>query len=108
MPDASGPQCAVGWRSSHQGNRISELSEKFGKVVVLPACQFELSPQGDLGIVLAHDVESHVAQDGEIVRTIVQAVSGLILAHGNVEAPMEAVFDAGWRRQRFRNSRHDQ
>jgi hypothetical protein len=35
-----------------------------------------------------------VAQDGKMVRTVVQAVSGLILAHGNVVASIEAVLDA--------------
>src|SRR5262249_10135855 len=77
-----------------QGNRISKLSDKLGQVFVIPACELELSTQGRLGVVLSHDIESHVAQDGEIVGSIVEAISGLILVHNDVEAPMEPIFDA--------------
>src|SRR5215467_7607920 len=76
-----------------QGNRISKLSDKLGQVFVIPACELELSTQGRLGVVLSHDIESHVAQDGEIVGSIVEAISGLILVHNDVEAPMEPIFD---------------
>src|SRR5262249_9425017 len=77
-----------------QGNRISKLSDKLGQICVIPACELELSTQGRLGVVLSHDVESHVAQDGEIVGSVVEAISGLILIHNDVEAPMESIFDA--------------
>src|SRR5207244_2227101 len=80
-----------------QGNRTSELGEEAGKVVVLPSGEFELAPQGGLGVVLAHDIESQMAQDGEIVGAVVQAVAGLIFIHDDVEAPVQPVLDAPMR-----------
>src|SRR5882724_357392 len=47
-------------RVKRQGNRTSELGEEAGKVVVLPSGEFELAPQGGLGVVLAHDIESQM------------------------------------------------
>src|SRR5439155_14194099 len=84
------------WPNS-QGNRTSELGEEAGKVVVLPSGEFELAPQGGLGVVLAHDIESQMAQDGEIVGAVVQAVAGLIFIHDDVEAPVQPVLDAPMR-----------
>src|SRR5215831_8346210 len=77
------PLCTGHTRHNGQGNRISKLSDKLGQVFVIPACELELSTQGRLGVVLSHDIESHVAQDGEIVGSIVEAISGLILVHND-------------------------
>ena len=50
-----------------QGNCISKKREELCEVAVFPACKFELCPRRGVGVVLAHDVEGHVAQDGKIV-----------------------------------------
>jgi hypothetical protein len=77
-----------------QGNRTSELCEELAKVIVLPAGEFELAAQGSFGVVLAHDVEGHMASHSEVVGTVVQAISGLIFVHDDVEAPVQAVLNA--------------
>jgi hypothetical protein len=38
------------------------------------------------------DIERHVAQDGMVVGSVVEAVSGLILVQGHIECPVAAVF----------------
>ena len=76
-----------------QGNRISKLSQQVCEEGVVPSCAFDFSSVRDFGFFGVENVEGHVAQDGEIVGSVVEAVSGLILVHGDVQHPMEAVLD---------------
>ena len=68
----------------HQGNRISELREEVDEIIVVPGCDLEFPTEGSLPGILAHDVESHVAQHGEILRSIVHTVSGPIFLHDDI------------------------
>jgi dihydroxy-acid dehydratase len=74
-----------------QGNRISELGKEVDEIIVIPSCDLEFPTEGGLPGILAHDVESHVAQHGEILRSIVHTVSGPIFLHDDIKAPMEAI-----------------
>src|SRR3954454_15145048 len=76
-----------------QGNRISDLGEDFGEERVLPSCPLDLDAQGAFGGLLADEIEGHVAEDGEVVGTVIQAVSGIVFVHDDVEAPVQAVLD---------------
>ena len=77
-----------------QGNRISDLSDEFGEEVVAPAGTFEFASEGALGVFSANEIEGEVAQDGEVLRAAIEAVSRLILVHDDIEGPVEAVLDA--------------
>ena len=44
-----------------------------------------------------HQVERHMAQDGEIVCAVIVAISRLVLVHDGVENPVEPVFDTPMR-----------
>ena len=46
------------------------------------------------GGVLAQEVEGHVAQGGQMVGGVAGAHAALVLAQGDVEHPVEGVFDA--------------
>jgi|GEM_PF-40240 len=75
-------------RVDRQGNRISNLSQHTGEEAVAPGGPPELFWQRALGAFAAHQVECHVAQDGEVLRAIVQAVSRPVFVHGDVQAPV--------------------
>ena len=79
-------------RHSAQGNRISELGEEVDEIIVVPGCDLEFPTEGSLPGILAHDVKSHVARHGEILRSIVHTVSCAIFLHDDIKAPMEAIF----------------
>src|SRR4051794_20774218 len=76
-----------------QGNRISDLGEDFGEICVLPSRPLDLDAQGALGRLLANEIEGHVTEDSEVVGAIIQAISGIVFVHDDVEAPVQAVFD---------------
>jgi hypothetical protein len=40
-----------------------------------------------------HQVERHMAQDGEVVRAVIVAISRLVLVHDGVENSVKPVFD---------------
>src|SRR5208337_518252 len=71
-----------------QGNRISNLSQHTGEEAVAPGGPPELFRQRALGAFATHQVECHVAQDGEVLRAVVQAVSCPVFVHGDVQAPV--------------------
>ena len=65
------------------------------EVVRIPSGALALSRQADFARGIgAEQVQGETAQEGEVVRGIVQADSTGILAEGHVQAPMQAVFDA--------------
>src|SRR5271165_514249 len=74
--------------ASIQGNRISNLSQHTGEEAVAPGGPPELFWQRALGAFATHQVECHVAQDGEVLRAVVQAVSRPVFVHGDVQAPV--------------------
>ena len=56
-----------------QGDRISKQGQEPGEVGFVPTGALELSPERAFLAVFLHDVQDHVAENGEIVGTISQA-----------------------------------
>src|SRR3954466_11905410 len=79
--------------SGTQGNRISDLGEELCEVGVLPAGPFDFDTQGAFGGFLGQEIKGHMAQDGEVMRAVIAAVSGIVLIHNHVQDPMQVVFD---------------
>jgi hypothetical protein len=79
------------FQAKGQGNRISNLSEDFGEECVLPSGPLDLDAQGTLGRLLADEIEGHVAEDGEVVGAVVEAIAGVVLVQDDVEAPVQGV-----------------
>src|SRR3954469_8633230 len=80
-------------RTSRQGNRTSELGEEFCEIGVLPTGPFDFDTQGALGGFLGQEIKGHMAQDGEVMWTVIAAISGIVLIHNHVQDPMQVVFD---------------
>src|SRR3954471_18863954 len=83
----------AGMPSGRQGNRISDLGEELCEVGVLPAGPFDFDTQGAFGGFLGQEIKGHMAQDGEVMRAVIAAVSGIVLIHNHVQDPMQVVFD---------------
>src|SRR5512134_2496687 len=77
-----------------QGNCISDLGKERGEEMVVPCGAFEFKARGALGFFCADDVEGDVAEDGEVLWAVVLAVAGIVLVHGDIEHPMEGVFNS--------------
>src|SRR5258707_10978529 len=76
---------------SVQGNRISKQSQKAVEVGIVPSGPLELSAQRAFASLLLHGVERHMTEDGEIVWSIAQSSSVLILVHDDIEPPVKAI-----------------
>src|SRR5437868_2567433 len=77
-----------------QGDCTS-YGQDFEQVVRIPASQEAFGLDAALrGVLLAQEVEGDVAQYAEIVRPVPHPHAALILAEGDVEDPMQAVFDS--------------
>ena len=66
-------------RAGRRGDRISSGCEKVREL-------------GFASIVASH-FAYEVSEDGEVLRSVAEAVSGLVLVHIDVELPMQGVFD---------------
>jgi hypothetical protein len=86
--------CELQGRPLWQGNRISILSDEFLQESIVPCGPVKFGSKGAFGSIIAHDVESHVSQDCQVFWGFIESGAGLILAEHDVEAPVEAVFDA--------------
>src|SRR4051812_35288445 len=79
---ASPDSCHCG-KASHvanrQGNRISDLGEELCEVGVVPAGPFDFDTQGAFGGFLGKEIKGHMAQDGEVMRAVIAAISGIVL-----------------------------
>src|SRR5215469_17499167 len=73
---------------------VSHGCEKFGEEFVLPPGKVEFAPQRHAGSILLHQVEGHVAENGEVISSVIATVSRLVLVHDGIENPVQAVFDA--------------
>src|SRR5208283_347801 len=56
---------------------------------------------GKSGAIFSHDVQGHVAENGEIVGTVSQTAPVLILVHDDIEPPVQPIFDAPMRANDF-------
>jgi hypothetical protein len=78
-------------RPYFQVNRISKQSQEAVEVGVVPSSPLELSAHRAFGSLLLHGVERHMTEDGEVVWSIAQSSSVLILVHDNIEPPVKAI-----------------
>jgi|GEM_PF-1631846 microcystin degradation protein MlrC len=69
------------------------MSEELCEESIIPSGAFDFALDGALFVIGFDDVEGELAQEGEVLRAVAGAVSGSILAHGNIEHPVEVVFD---------------
>ncbi len=67
----------------------------------MPAGALDLAPKRSFFAVSLHDVEGHVAENGEIVGSVSQPAPVLILVHDDVEQPVQRIFDAPMRTNDF-------
>ena len=81
-----------------QGDRIAKQSQEAGEVGFVPTGSLDLSAERAFLTVFLHDVQDHVAGNGEMLGAVTQPASVLILVHGDVEPPVQAIFDAQWER----------
>src|SRR5215210_5550293 len=72
-------------RLDGQGNRISDLGEELCEVGVLPTGPFDFDTQGALGGFLRQEIKGHMAQDGEVMWALIEAISGIVLIHNHVQ-----------------------
>lgn len=56
-------------------NRISNLSEQGGEESVVPGGAFDFAAVGNSGFLGIEDIDGQVAEDGEVVRPLVEPVS---------------------------------
>ncbi|MHC2541835.1 hypothetical protein ACVINY_002483 [Sinorhizobium meliloti] len=62
--------------------------------LVIPARLFDFPADGGLVGVRSQEVEA--AQEGNVLRAVVLAVSGGVLAEVDIQNPMQFVFDLQW------------
>src|SRR4051812_14086558 len=74
---------------SHMG--FAELGEEAGEEGVVPGGAHALSFDGLLGAFELGKVESQAPQQGDVLRPVIIAGSGLVFVHGHIENPMQAV-----------------
>ena len=89
---ADGGQAGIAGARAIQGNRISEGSEEFGEIGIVPTGPLELAAQRGLRAILLHDVEGHVSQDRKIAWPFAQSGPVLILVHRDIQPPVQPVF----------------
>src|SRR5215203_3036340 len=77
---------------------FAELGEKAGEEGVVPCGAHTLSFHGLLRAFESGKVESKAAQQGDVLRPVIAAVSGLVFVHGHVEDPMQTVLHPQWAR----------
>ena len=83
-----------------QGDCISKQGQVPGEVGFVQLARLNL-PRSDLFAALLHDVDGHVAENGDIVGTVSQMAAVLILVHDDIEPPVQAMFDAPMRADDF-------
>src|ERR1700755_51000 len=74
---------------------LSHVAEEFEEECIVPPGALELAAQGDcrVGVGLG-DVESQTPEHGQVGRSVVLAIAGKVLVEGDVERPVQAIFDA--------------
>src|SRR5262245_7811625 len=72
---------------------LSHLGKYREEEHIVPSGLFDFSSDGSLVWVGSQEVESDLAQDGDVLRPVVFAISGAILVEDHVEDPVELVLD---------------
>lgn len=72
------------------------MSDKRSEELVIPARLFDFPADGGLVGVRSQEVESDLAQEGNVLRAVVLAVSGGVLAEVDIQNPMQFVSICQW------------
>ena len=70
------------------------MSEELCEEGIIPSGAFDFALDGAFVVIGFDDVEGELAQEGEVLGAVADAVSGGVLAHGDIKHPVEIVFDA--------------
>ena len=73
--------------------RLSHLTDDGSCEGVGPSGSFALAGGGHPGAGLIEQVEGEAAEDGEVLGSVVAAVSGAVLVEGDVEHPVQRVLN---------------
>src|SRR3954451_11306608 len=88
--------------AARQGSRMSLASDDLEHVIIVPGRHFAPTASAGLATAISGDeVEGDFAQEGEVAGGGTIAHATVVLADGDVEHPMQGVFDApvpadGW------------
>ena len=78
---------------------MADESEEEG---IVPSGAFDFAFDGPLVGVLAEEVEGELSQESEVLRGVVGAASHAVLVEGDIEDPVQLVFDGPGDCQEFR------
>src|SRR3954465_1803423 len=85
--------CAESW-DDIQGRRMKSASQKSEHVIIVPGGLLATRPHADPGCsVPPHEVDGDLAQDGQVARCRAIPDAAVILAEGDIEDPMEPIFN---------------
>src|SRR3954462_15972211 len=77
-----------------QGRRMKSASQKSEHVIIVPGGLLATRPHADPGCsVPPHEVDGDLAQDGQVARCRAIPDAAVILAEGDIEDPMEPIFN---------------
>src|SRR5437773_12582750 len=72
---------------------LSHLGEHRGEEGIVPPCAFDFAAYGRGARMRAESIECQLAQNGEVLRSVVLAVAGAVLVEDDVEDPVQLVLD---------------
>src|SRR4051794_34765940 len=77
-----------------QGRRMKSASQKSEHVIIVPGGLLATRPHADPGCsVPPHEVDGDLAQDGQVASCRAIPDAAVILAEGDIEDPMEPIFN---------------
>src|SRR5881392_1040502 len=80
-------------KSPPAGSGLSHLGEHRGEEGIVPPCAFDFAAYGRGARMRAESIECQLAQNGEVLRSVVLAVAGAVLVEDDVEDPVQLVLD---------------
>src|SRR5207245_5074671 len=72
---------------------LSHLGEHRGEEGIVPPCAFDFAAYGRGARMRAESIECQLAQNGEVLRSVVLAVAGAVLVEDGVEDRVPMVLD---------------
>src|SRR4051794_24314756 len=83
-----------GRKPAIQGRRMKSASQKSEHVIIVPGGLLATRPHADPGCsVPPHEVDGDLAQDGQVASCRAIPDAAVILAEGDIEDPMEPIFN---------------
>src|SRR3954466_1695271 len=88
------PSLIKGEPAQPQGRRMKSASQKSEHVIIVPGGLLATRPHADPGCsVPPHEVDGDLAQDGQVASCRAIPDAAVILAEGDIEDPMEPIFN---------------